>query len=98
MCVMSMVYDSYTVPFDKWKPYVAGPTFEPGPSITAPEVAELRALIAEFREVLKAAKLVDKATGQPDCVDPAKAKLEERVAALEMLVKVGQRKRRGGKR
>jgi hypothetical protein len=46
-------------------------------------VADLRTLIDEFRRALEAAKTVDLLTGQPDCVDPEKAKLEERVARLE---------------
>lgn len=91
MCVVSMVYDSFGKQFDEWNKMVPGPTFVPGPSITPAEVAELRSLIAEFREALKAARVVDKATKQGDCVDPEKAKLEERVAALEFLVKAGKR-------
>lgn len=47
------------------------------------EVQELRDLIQEFRDALKAAKLVDVLTNQPDCEDPKKAELEERVKALE---------------
>jgi hypothetical protein len=53
---------------------------KPQPS---PEVEALRELIKEFREALAAAKLVDVLTDQPDCEDPVKAKLEDRVKALE---------------
>jgi hypothetical protein len=56
----------------------------PGPN---PDVAELKQLIADFKEALKAAKLLDKLTKQPDCEDPEKAKLEERVAKLEEAIK-----------
>jgi hypothetical protein len=49
----------------------------------SPEVEALRELIKEFREALAAAKLVDVLTDQPDCEDPVKAKLEDRVKALE---------------
>ena len=52
--------------------------------LTSPEeLAELRKLIAEFKEAVKAAATVDRLTGQKDCVDPEKAKLEVRVAELE---------------
>jgi hypothetical protein len=53
---------------------------KPKPS---PEIEALRELIKEFREALAAAKLVDVLTDQPDCEDPVKAKLEDRVKALE---------------
>lgn len=47
------------------------------------QIAELKKLIADFKEAVEAAKKVDALTGQPDCVDPAKQKLEDRVAELE---------------
>jgi hypothetical protein len=53
------------------------------PPKPSPEVEALRELIKEFREALAAAKLVDVLTDQPDCEDPVKAKLEDRVKALE---------------
>lgn len=40
-------------------------------------------LIEDFTKAKEAAEIVDKLTGQPDCVDPEKAKLEERVKQLE---------------
>src|SRR5690242_16295965 len=46
---------------------------------SAAAIAELRALIREFREAVAAAKTVDVLTKQPDCEDPEKAKLLERV-------------------
>lgn len=79
MCVVSMVFDHYQEPFKQWTGTNLPDFLKP----TSPEVLELRQLIAEFREALKAAKTVDKLTGQPDCEDPKKATLEERVAALE---------------
>ncbi len=39
------------------------------PPKPSPEVEALRELIKEFREALKAAKLVDVLTDQPDCED-----------------------------
>jgi len=94
MCVVSMVYDDFSKripwvqPFNPMevKPLVPS---HPAPAsvdftlITKQEAADIRQLIKEFREAIEAAKVVDRLTRQPDCVDPEKAKLEERVAALE---------------
>lgn len=46
-------------------------------------VEEMRRLILEFKTALGAAKLVDRLTAQPDCENPEKARLEQRVAELE---------------
>ena len=67
-------------------------TWTLGPDL-GEQIKELKALIAEFREAVAAARKVDALTGQPDCVDPQKAKLEERVAALEKELR-GRRKRK----
>lgn len=92
MCVVSMVHDGFepiipwveTVPADDWwrGPYVA-PKANP---IDAAPALDLGALIKEFRELIEAAKRIDEVTKQPDCVDPEKAKLQERVAELEKLL------------
>lgn len=83
MCAVSMVYKHYEQQFP---PRPLGPPrsipWQPMP-IGAAEVAEIRQLIAEFHEALAAAKRVDELTKQPDCFDPKKATLEERVAELE---------------
>lgn len=50
-------------------------------------VEEMRRLIHEFKVAVKAAKLVDRLTSQPDCEDPEKVRLEERVAELELRLK-----------
>lgn len=80
MCTLSMVMDHYQDRF----PY---PSSNPVPSktitVTPLPTEELRQLIREFREAVAAAKTVDALTNQPDCEDPEKAKLEERVAVLE---------------
>jgi hypothetical protein len=81
MCVISMVMDNFEDRFNR-KPYGMLPSTQPV-VISPPELAELRELIAQFKEAVQAAKTVDRLTGQPDCVDPKKAKLEERVAELE---------------
>lgn len=51
--------------------------------ISPAEIEAIRKLIAEFKEALEAAKVIDRLTKQPDCEDPEKKKLEERVALLE---------------
>lgn len=88
MCVVSMVSDHF---MDRIPYALPQPTIQPGvvemdwtkalrPSV---DLEELRKLIAEFKEAMAAAKTVDRLTGQPDCVDPEKAKLEARVEELE---------------
>jgi hypothetical protein len=92
MCVMSMVHDHYQplIPSPDslpWKPFgIPGEVRITGiQSVDAKDamIAELRQLISEFREAVAAAAIVDKLTRQPDCVDPEKKKLEDRVAELE---------------
>lgn len=91
MCVVSMVYDHFEHEFHDWN-RLSGETIISTPSInlTPPfvvisqeEIAAIRSLIQEFREAVSAAKVVDKLTNQPDCEDPEKKKLEDRVAELE---------------
>lgn len=78
MCVVSNVYDHYRPQIQPWT--LPDTTIKyPQPS----ELDELRKLIREFRQAVAAAKTVDALTGQPDCADPEKAALEERVAKLE---------------
>lgn len=64
-----------TAPITPW-----GPVPSTGEEITP---ANLEALLKAFWASVKAAKEADKAAGQPDCTDPAKIKLEARVAELE---------------
>jgi hypothetical protein len=83
-----MVHDHYndTFPF----PQNGSPWYVPGiPDIPLPtqvEVRELRALIAEFKEAITAAKKLDIILKQPDCIDVEKAKLQERVDRLEKII------------
>lgn len=89
MCNVSMIMDTYrphiptvwppnTTPApQQWK---IGTTPKPKQPVTA---EELRELLESFRQALTAAQTFDRLTGQPDCVDPEKAQLEERVADLE---------------
>jgi len=75
MCVISMVYDYYKplIPTDDW---IKG-------NVNNVDWAALTKMIADFYAARGAAKVVDEKTGQPDCADPEKAKLEARVAELE---------------
>jgi hypothetical protein len=88
MCAYSVVMDHYKPifePFDITRPVQGSPLVPPYgmPPQPAVDLAELARLIAEFREAAAAAKTVDRLTGQSDCEDPDKAKLEQRVTALE---------------
>ena len=79
MCVYSMVMEYYnpkipSTPFktNEWSPE---------------RQSEFEKLFDDIRKAAEAAKVVDELTGQPDCVDPEKQKLEKRVAALEKELK-----------
>lgn len=79
MCFVSVVmeqYQPYIPPADdswRWP--------EPVPGTPATEA--MRELIDSFKKAVEAAHAFDRLTGQPDCEDPEKAKLIERVAELE---------------
>jgi hypothetical protein len=51
--------------------------------VSRAEVERLKALIESFRKAVEAAMIVDSLTGQPDCVDPEKQRLQDRVDELE---------------
>jgi hypothetical protein len=76
-----MVYDHYShrIPNPPPPPFISQP-----PLIVDP--VELRRLLDRFQEALELAKRLDALLDQPDCVDPEKATLEERVARLEELL------------
>jgi len=83
MCVYSMVIDRFQPDFAPWigqKPWTA-----PNAPLENPQA--LKDLIAEFQKAQEAAKVVDAAMGAPDCEDPEKAKLLDRVAELEEALK-----------
>lgn len=89
MCVVSMVYDNFDkkFPFTETSPW---PSFPITPVKTDPKPEQdWIKLLKDFADAKKAAETVDKLTGQPDCVDPEKAKLEERVKELEEIIKSG---------
>lgn len=93
MCVVSMVMDHYGDRFRPYWPYV--PNWPSWPQDTPPQVPFVPApptpqeaqgiadMIKQFRDALEAARKVDSLTAQPNCEDPEKAKLVDRVAALE---------------
>jgi hypothetical protein len=100
MCVISMVMDHYK---DKF-PYPTPDPLHPWPMPwgtgtpipLSPDVLELRKLINEFKEAIEKAKRLDDLLKQPDCIDPEKAKLLERVSNLERLVNKALKERLGG--
>ncbi len=93
MCVVSMVHDHYdplipqpggtgTNGTSWWTPPI-GDSVTIYPLQSTYDIATLVKLIEDYYEAKKAAEIVDKLTGQPDCIDPKKAELEKRVQALE---------------
>jgi hypothetical protein len=87
MCVISNVMDYYKplfpAPVDGLDVLRASPT--DWTKILQPliDMEELRKLIADFKEAVAAARKLDALMKTPDCADPEKVKLEERVAELE---------------
>lgn len=78
MCVYSMIIDRFQPDFLPWaKPFVT-PIKNP---------IDLQDLINRFKTGAEAAKVVDAALGAPDCEDPEKLKLLDRVAELEKALK-----------
>ncbi len=100
MCVYSMVLDHYKPLIPEVVPWIPDPApikplgevivtgtkFPNFQIISQEEIDSIRKLIAEFKAALEAAKLIDKLTNQPDCEDPEKKKLEDRVALLEQQI------------
>lgn len=92
MCVYSMVLDQYAPLFPRrlediptWNPPKAA-EISLDPSIVA-RIEALEKLVAEFKEAMELAKKLDVLTRQPDCEDPEKAKLLQRIAELEAEIK-----------
>jgi hypothetical protein len=55
---------------------------QPGDSVFK-EIKAIKEVLDDYRRAVDAAKIIDKLTGQPDCIDPEKARLEKRVLKLE---------------
>ncbi len=77
MCTYSMVIDKFTGDFQPWII----------PQVPIENPLGLQDLINRFKIAQEAAKVVDNALGSPDCEDPEKVKLVERVAELEQALK-----------
>jgi hypothetical protein len=81
--------------YNQWQPNIPYPNqwqpiqpynLIPNPIIHSPwpvDPEEMRKFLEAFHAMVEAAKVFDELTGQPDCEDPEKAALEERVAELE---------------
>ena len=84
MCVVSMIGDDWarrTPPQYPW----AAPNYFPTQCPAGPTRVEFDALKREveaLRELLRAAKIYDEATGQPDCETDDKVALIKRLADL----------------
>lgn len=98
MCTVSMVMDGWnplipqpsrTVPWPPYPNVVPGTIPDPAFIPYNPRVAEeynnedLRKMLDAFMKVYEGAKAFDEASGQPDCEDPEKTRLLERVEELE---------------
>ena len=95
MCIVSMVHDQTSPWVPEIEPYA--PPWE-NPNKMKPagslrilsqptvDLAEFQRLISEFRQMIEAAKFLDQKLNQPDCVDPEKAKLEEKIKQLEAII------------
>lgn len=72
MCVYSMIADTFAQRLAPWT--------VPVPAYDADYV---RKIIEDFRKAAEAAKIVDALTDQPNCEDPEKLKLLDRITELE---------------
>src|SRR5262245_24392456 len=85
MCMVSNIGDGWADKFqEKWPQFNPPP---PSPFIVQPGVSQadfdaLRKEVQELKELLKAAKKFDAATGQPDCEMAEKVKLIKAIAKL----------------
>jgi hypothetical protein len=80
---MSMVYDHYEDRIPQVQPWQV--TY-PMPTPFDDSITDLKKMLEDFRAAREAAAVVDEKTGQTECVDPEKQKLEARVAELEKLL------------
>lgn len=90
MCIVSMVGDDFTRRLPKDYPWVPSPSDKDWPekykkiieTIEESEVSKLRKEVKELKKLIKAAKIYDKETGQPDC------EVEEKVALIRKLAEL----------
>lgn len=79
-----------TVPGQPWpQPYTPpSKTVPVTPAVpTSEEMQKWIEAIEAFRALVAAGEVFDRVTGQPDCVDPEKAELMDRLAAMEERIK-----------
>lgn len=85
MCVVSNTFDSWRDRIPDIQPWEVKPFTPYVPSKTT-DSFDWKKLFDDFRKGVEAARKQDVAEGNPDCADPDKAKLEERVRELEALL------------
>ena len=91
MCVYSAIFDHYTpkFPVPSPTPYeLAVPWLPVVPDAAAMTPEELLKLIEDFKKAAEDAKEQDKKEGNPDCEDPDKARLLERIEILEHRIEI----------
>lgn len=86
MCTVSNIGDTWSPPYP-WKPasYPNLPptvTVYPIPEVTQEDLDNLKKEIEALKKLLKAAKIYDEETGQPDCENAEKVALIKRFAEL----------------
>ena len=80
MCIVSNVGDAWRDRLPREYPNISPAGISP--FATKSEVEALRRELAELRELLKAAKKFDEATGQPACELAEKVEFSKRIADL----------------
>lgn len=102
MCIVSMVHDHYnplipeplTLPLVPVAPY-SPPATSVDLAVILIQMDEIKKLVQAFREDVRKAEELDASMKQPDCVDPEKAKLIDRVKQLEERIEALEKWRRG---
>lgn len=80
MCTVSMVTDYWRDNNLPKYPGLVGQGNWPTPQVTREEFEALRKDVLELKELLKAAKKFDEATGQPNCEKEEKVELIKKIA------------------
>lgn len=80
MCVVSNIGDNYRDLFPKQWPNVPVNPVYPIPQISRLEFEALKKEVLELKDLLKAAKKFDEATGQSDCEMESKVKFLRQIA------------------
>lgn len=80
MCIVSNIGNDWNRTFPDRYPNVPLQPIFPIPEISRTEFEKLKAEVLELKELLKAAKKFDEATGQPDCEQESKIKFMKQIA------------------